>query len=144
MTATKETHSMFEDVFQNIRKAAEANLKLQQEAMQQWTGLWPGMPTSQPAWVDKVQKFQKQWTETVSELVTKHREVLDQQYQAAVESLDAAFKVSEASTPEEFRRRSEQFCRKAVDCLKEITESQVKEFQDSAAKWTQLVTKAGA
>ena len=133
---------VFEDVFQNIRKAAEANLKLQQEAFQQWTHLWPGAPSSQPAWVDKVQKFHKQWCDTVSGLAARHREVLDQQYQAAVESLDAALKVTESTNPEEFRRRSEQFCRKAVECMREISESQVREFQDSAAKWTKLVTKS--
>jgi len=140
---SKENGSqMFEDVFQNIRKAAEANLKLQQEAFQQWTNLWPGAPTSQPAWVDKVQKFHKQWCDTVSEMATKHREVLDQRYQASVESLDAALKVTESTNPEELRRRSEQFCRKTVDCLKEISESQMREFQDSTAKWTKLITKA--
>ena len=135
---------VFEDVFQNIRKAAEANLKLQQEAFIQWSNMWPGAPSSQPSWVEKIQKFHSQWCETVSELAAKHREVLDAQYQATLESLDAALKVSEASNPEEFRRRSEQFCRKAVDCMKEISETQVKEFQDSATKWTQLMTKAGS
>ena len=140
---SKENGSqMFEDVFQNIRKAAEANLKLQQEAFQQWTSLWPGAPTSQPAWVDKMQKFHKQWCETVSDLAAKHRDVLDQQYQASVESLDAALKVTESTNPEEFRRRSEQFCRKTVDCMRDISESQMREFQDSTAKWTKLITKA--
>lgn len=135
---------VFEDVFQNIRKAAEANLKLQQEAFLQWSNMWPGAPTTQPAWVDKIQKFHSEWCDTVSDLAAKHREVLDQQYKASLESLDAALKVSESSSPEEFRRRSEQFCRKTVDCMKEVAETQVKEFQDSASKWTQLLTKAGA
>lgn len=144
MSKTASGSEVFEDVFQNIRKAAEASLKLQQETMQHWTSLWPGAPTSQPAWVDSVQKFQKQWSDTVSSLAAKHREVLDQQYQATVESLDAALKVTESTNPEEFRRRSEQFCRKAIDCMKEVSESQVREFQDSAAQWTKLLTKAGA
>lgn len=135
---------IFEDVFQNIRKAAEANLKLQQEAFLQWSNMWPGAPSTQPSWVDKIQKFHKQWCDTVSELAAKHREVLDEQYQASLESLDAALKVSESQNPEEFRRRSEQFCRKAVDCMKDLTEAQVREFQDSAAKWTKLLTTAGS
>ena len=77
-------------------------------------------------------------------MAAKHREAMDQRYQAAVESLDAALKTTEATTPEEFRKRSEQLCRKTVDCMKEISESQVREFQDSAAKWTKLMTKASA
>ena len=131
---------VFEDVFQNIRKTAEANLKLQQEAFQQWTNLWPGLPSPQPAWVDKAQKFHKQWCDTVSSLAAKHREVMDQQYQATVESLDAALKVTESTNPEEFRRRSEQFCRKAIDCVRDISETQVQEFQDAAGQWSKLVT----
>lgn len=141
MSKTENGGQVFENVFQNIRNAAEANLKMQQEAFQQWSSLWPGVPTSQPAWVDKVQKFHKQWSDTVSSLAAKRREVLDEQYKAAVESLDTALKVTEATNPEEFRRRSEQFCRKTVDCMRDIAESQVREFQDSAAKWTKLVTK---
>ena len=42
MASEKETGSrVLEDVFQNVRKAAEANLKLQQEMFQQWSHLWP-------------------------------------------------------------------------------------------------------
>jgi hypothetical protein len=143
MSKTENGSQLFEEVFQNVRKAAEVGLKLQQDAFQQWTSLWPGEATSQPAWVDRMRKFHSQWCETVSSLAAKHREVLDQQYQATVESLDTALKVTESSNPEEFRRRSEQFCRKAVDCMRDVSESQVREFQDSAAKWTKLVTKAG-
>ncbi len=144
MSKTQNGSQVFEDVFQNIRKATETGLKLQQEALQQWTSLWPGAPSSQPAWVDKVQKFHKQWCDTVSSLAAKHREVLDEQYQAAVESLDSALKVTESTNPEEYRRRSEQFCRKALDCMKEISETQVQEFQDSAAKWTKVLTSSKA
>jgi hypothetical protein len=142
MSKAENGSQMFEDVFQNIRNVAETNLKMQQEAFQQMSSIWPGMPTSQPAWVDKMQKFHKQWSDTVSSLAAKHREVLDEQYKATVESLDTALKVTESTNPEEFRRRSEQFCRKTVDCMRDISESQVREFQDSAAKWTKLVTKA--
>ena len=142
--AKENGNQIFEDVFQSIRKAAEANLKLQQEAFLQWSNMWPGAPSTQPSWVDKIQKFHKEWCDTVSDLAAKHREVLDEQYKASLESLDAALKVTESSNPEEFRRRSEQFCRKAVDCMKEVSESQVREFQETAAKWTKLLTQASA
>jgi hypothetical protein len=140
-TANANGSQVFEDVFQNIRKAAESSLKLQQEAFQQWTSMWPGVPTSQPGWVGKMQKFHKQWCEAVSDLAAKHREAMDQQYQATVESLDAALKVSESTNPEEFRRRYEQFCRKTVDCMREITQTQVQEFQESTEEWTKLLTR---
>jgi hypothetical protein len=92
--ATETSKNLYEDVFSNVRKAAEANLKMQQEMFKQWTVLWPGLPNPQTAWIEKVRDFQKQWTRTMSELARKHRDVLDRQYQAALESLDEALRVT--------------------------------------------------
>ncbi len=143
MTETLTASPVFEEVFQNIRKAAEANLKMQQEIYSQWASMWPGMPTPQTAWLNQMQGFRKQWVDTISSLARKHRDVVERQYQAAIESLDAALSISDASTPEEFRRRSEQLCRKTLDCMKEMTESQIREFQEAITKWTDLFAKAG-
>jgi hypothetical protein len=141
--AEKTGSAVFEEVFQNIRKAAEANLKMQQEVLSQWSSLWPGIPTPQSAWVGQMQNFRKQSAGLISDLARKHRDVMDRQYKAAVESLDAALSISDASTPEEVRRRSEQLCRKTLDCVREMTEIQVREFRDAIAKWTELFSKAG-
>jgi len=142
MSSATETGSrVLEDVFQNIRKAAEANLKMQQEVFQQWSQLWP-ISTPQSALVDKLRDFQKQWANTVSDLARKHRETMERQYQAAIESLDAALRVTESTNPEEYRKRSEQLCRKTLDCLREVSETQLREFQDTVTKWTELATKA--
>jgi hypothetical protein len=142
-TKTASPSSVFEELFQNIRKAAEANLKMQQEVLSQWSVLWPGMPLPQSAWLNQMQNFRKQWLDTVSSLARKHREVVDRQYDAAIESLDAALHVTDASTPEELRRRTEQLCRKTLDCMREVTETQIREFQDAVTKWTDLFAKAG-
>jgi hypothetical protein len=140
MNKTATSSPIFEEVFQNLQKATEANLKMQQELFRQWSSLWPGLPTPQTIWVDKLRTFQKQWSETVSELARKHRDVLDRQYQAAIESLDAALKVGESTNPEEFRRRTEQLCRKTIECMRDLSEAQIREFQESMTKWTELVT----
>jgi hypothetical protein len=139
-TTVESGSKVIEDVFQNIRRAAEANLKMQQEVFHQWSHLWP-FPTPQSVWIDKVRDFQKQWASTVSELVRKHRSIVDRQYQAVIESLDAAFHVVESTNPEEFRRRTEQLCRKAIDCVRETSETQLREFQSAVAKWTEMATK---
>lgn len=141
MAAT--TSPVFEEVFQNVRKAAEASLKMQQEMLSHWSSVWPGLPKPQSAWLDQFQKFRKELTSTISETARKHREVLDRQYQAALESLDAALNVTDATDAEEFRRRSEQFCRKAIDCVRESSEAQIREFQEAMTKWTDLMAKAG-
>ena len=49
--------------------------------------------------VDKVRDFQKQWANTVSDLARKHRDVVDKQYQAALESLDAALRRDRIDEP---------------------------------------------
>ena len=141
-TETVEAGSrVLEDVFQNVRRAAEANLKMHQEIFQQFSHMWP-FPTPQSIWIDKIRGFQKQWTTTVSDIARKHRGVIDKQYQAAIESLDAALEVAESTNPEECRRRTEQLCRKTLDCMREISETQLREFQDALARWTELATKA--
>lgn len=142
-TKTASASSVFEELFQNIRKAAEANLKMQQEVLSQWSVLWPGMPLPQSAWLSQMQSIRKQWLETVSGLARKHRETVDRQYDAAIESLDAALHVTDAATPEEVRRRTEQLCRKTLDCMREVTETQIREFQDAVTKWTDLFAKTG-
>lgn len=139
--ATQSGSKVFEDVFQNIRKAAETGLKLQQEVLSQWTTMWP-IPTAQSPLTEKVQKFQKQWGETVTSLAQRHREVMDKQYQAALESLEAALRVGEATNFEEQRRRAEQLCRKTIDCLREVSETQIAEFRDAMTKWTELAANS--
>lgn len=146
MAATQEAATKaFDEVFQSIRKATEANMKLQQEALRQWTNFWTGAaktPVPAPQ-LDQIREFQKQWTTAVSELAHKHREVLDKQYDAAISSLDDALKITDAKTPEEFRQRTEQFYRKTIECLREMSEAQISEFQEMVTKWGEIATKSG-
>ena len=142
--ATETKTNVYEEVFQNMRKAAEANLKMQQDMFHQWTTLWPGFPSPQSMWLDKVRDFQRRWGTTMSDLARKHRDTLDRQYQAALESLEEALRVSESSTPEEFRQRTEQLYRKTLDCMREVSEAQMKEFQEAMSKWSELLTKTAS
>lgn len=119
MNGKTETN-MYEQVLDNMKKAAETNLKLQQDAIQQWTALWPGFPTPQTMWIDKIRDFQKQWSNTVSDLAHKHRNTLDRQYQAAIESLEEALRVGESSNPDEFRKRTELFFRKSLEACERL------------------------
>lgn len=135
---TKKT--FFDDVLQNVRKAAETNLKMQQEFFQQWTSFWPGLPKPDYAWGEQARELQHKWMEVVSELAHKHRGVLDAQYEAAVKSLDDALKLTESKDPKEFRERLEKFYRETLDCLREVSEAQMGEFQNAVNKWSELIT----
>jgi hypothetical protein len=141
--STDTSSNIYEEVLNNMRKAGEANLKMQQEVFRQWSTLWPGFPNPQAAWLDKVRDFQHQWVITISDLARKHHDVLNRQYQAALESFEEALRVTESSNPEEFRHRTEQLFRKTLDCLREISETQMNEVREAVSKWSELATKAG-
>ena len=139
--------NVFEQVLTNMRQATESSVKMQQDALQQWTALWPGfpgLPSAQSVWMDKILEFQRQWSNAVSDLAHKHRNTVDRQYQTALESLDEALRVGESSSPEEYRKRTEQFCRKALDCMREASEAQMKEYQEAMSKLSELVGKVGS
>lgn len=139
--------NVFEQVLTNMRQATESSVKMQQDALQQWTALWPGfpgLPSAQLVWMDKMLEFQRQWSNAVSDLAHKHRNTVDRQYQTALESLDEALRVGESSSPEEYRKRTEQFCRKALDCMREASEAQMKEYQEAMSKLSELVGKVGS
>jgi hypothetical protein len=141
-TETESVTSLFEDVFDSLRKSAEANLEMQQELFRQWGSQWPGLPQPQNAWVERAQKLQKDWAKTVKEVLTKHREVLDEQYQLALDSLEEAFRVGQSTDPQEFAKRCETLCRKSLEVLRDAAELQAKETQDTFTKWVDLVTKS--
>jgi phage-related tail protein len=142
--STDTQGNVYEQALDNMRKAAESSLKMQQDAMQQWTTLWPGFSSPQAVWLDKIKDFQRQWTNAVSDMAHKHRTTLDRQYQAALESLEEALRTGESSNPEEYRRRVEQFCRKSLECMREASEAQMKEYHDAINKMTELIGKTGS
>jgi hypothetical protein len=139
---TESNQSAFQDVFDSLRKTAEMNLKVQQEVLRQWTEHWPGFPKPQgEAWLEKVRKFQKEWAKTAKELIAKHREILDEQYELAAGSLEEAFRVAQASDPQEFAARCEAVCRKSLHVVREAGELQLKETQEALNKWISLAVK---
>jgi hypothetical protein len=135
---------VFEQLIESFRKTAETTLSAQKDLYQQWQSNWPGVFQPQTPWLEQIRQFQHNWSKTVIELAGKHRETLDRQYQAGIQALEEAFSLSESEDPEEFRKRAEELCRKNLDCLKEISEAQIQEFQDSTTKWVELFTKAAS
>jgi hypothetical protein len=143
-TETKSVKSLFEEVFENVQKTAQANVEMQQELFRKWAAGWPSFPQPQTAWVEKTRQFQKDWAKTVKELLNKHREVFDERYQLAVDSLDEAFRVAQSSDPQEYAKRCEALCRKTLDVWRETSELQAKELQTALNKWIELVTKSAS
>lgn len=143
-TQTESVSNVFEQVFENLRKTAESSLQMQQDFFQQWSSQWPGFPQQENAWMDRVQKFQKDWSKTFTELMNKHRKLLDDQYRAAIDTLKEGFRVAESGDPQEYRQRCEELCRKSLELLRETGELQVKETQEALNRWVALAVKSGA
>jgi hypothetical protein len=140
-TPTDAASKVFEQAFDAFRKTADATLSAQKDFFQQWQNGFSGAVQPQTAWLEPFRQFQETWSNTTLELLRKHRESLDQQYEAGIDAIREAFHVSQTDDPEEFRKRAEQLCRKNLDCLKEISEAQMSEFQDASAKWAEMFNK---
>jgi hypothetical protein len=134
---------MFDQVFDTLRKATEANIQLQQEMVKKWMGLWPGLP-SVPALPDQMQQFQKKWAEAVSELLKKQRESTEALFKTGVENLEKAFQLGEVQTAEEMRAKIMQLWQKCFDSMRQAWEAQLRDFQMVVARFTEIVTKAAA
>ena len=142
---------MFDEVLNNFRKATDSTIQIQQEMFRQWLQQWsslPGVPTPgsvlAKGWADQIQAFQKKWSETVTDMLNKHRETLDAQYRAGIRTIEDAFKVAEAKDPEQFRKLTEELWRHSFDCLKNTVESQLRDFQAAAEKGLEVMSKAAA
>ncbi len=144
---SQESLPMFDQVFDNFRKASEMTLQAQQDLFHQWMSQWPRFPLEITTPGNKVsvneqaRSFQKQWTDTATALMTKHCEALDAQYRAGIRTIEAALRTTEAKSPEEFRRLTEELWRKSFEVLKQTIENQIRDFQIAVEKWSELMTQ---
>jgi hypothetical protein len=139
---------MFDQILDNYRRATETTMQFQQTMLRNWiqqqfTPMFgmPSFPNPGGAWMDQVQGAQKKWAETVTSMLTKHRETLDAQYKAGIKTIEDAFKVGEAKDPEHFRKLSEELWKHSFDALKTVVEDQSREFQGAMSKWFELVSQ---
>jgi hypothetical protein len=136
---------MLDQVLDNFRKASETTMQIQQEMLKKWMGQWPTTPaTDGNAWAEQAQTFQKRWLESVTEIMNQHREKLDAQYKAGIAAIEDAFRVTEAKTPEDYRRMTEDLWKKSFETLKSSAETQIQDFQKAVEKWFELAAKAKA
>jgi hypothetical protein len=135
---------MFNAVFENLRTATDLTIQTQQDLFKKWIAFWEGTPPFQPVKSEQAQKFQKKWTEAVTETLKRQREAMETQFTAGLKSLEAAFAVTGAKDIAEVRAKSVELWEKSFDCLRKAFEAQTGEFQAALARWTELVTKGAA
>jgi hypothetical protein len=141
---------MFEQIFDEYRKAVESSFRMQQEMYRQWMNGWPIKPPEVRAGIDRgtvedqVRSYQKQWSQTVAETMEKHREALSVQYKNGIEAIASAFRTAEAQTPEEYWRLTQEFWRKSIDSFKTAFEVQSEYVQSLAQMWLDMMTRGKA
>jgi len=131
---------MFEQLFENVRRAAEFNIQMQQEACKKWFG----MPAACNGASEKVVAVKKEFAELACDLVKKQREALEAQFSAGLGVVEEAFHLTEAKNPEELRARTVELWRKAFDSQRELYEGQLRAFQPVVVRWIDLVMKGFA
>jgi hypothetical protein len=135
---------MFDQVFENLRKATEVTLQTQQEVFKKWVGMFPGSPSFQPSWADQSIQFQKRWVETIKQVLERQHEVIETQFKLGLANLERAFAVGEAKSPEELRAKTLELWQKCFDSLRQTYEIQLREFQKATEKWLEMVTATAA
>lgn len=130
---------MFEQVFENLQKATESSVKMQQEAFQKWLEAFPGgSPTTLPTGLGS--QWQKNWEELTASMLQQQKEMVDRNYEAGIKALDDIFAVSESKSPQEFQQKVTELYRKSFESLRHLSEAQLNEFKSAAEKWMDLVT----
>lgn len=131
---------MFEQVFENLRKASDSAIATQQEMFNKWVSMWQGVPGVLPAFGEP-KKFQKKWVAVIGDLVKKQRESLQTQFNAGLGNIEEAFHLAESQNPEELRAKTAMLWQKMFDCLRQTYESQARDFQDAVVKCAELMTQ---
>lgn len=137
----KGAGTMFEQVFANLQKATESTVKMQQEMVQKWVESFPsatsGVPTPP---TDAFADLLKKWQEISAEILKRQKSIVDQNYEAGLQSLEDIFKVAEAKSPQEYQEKITELYRQSFESLRELTEAQLNEFKAAAEKCSELVT----
>jgi hypothetical protein len=120
---------MIDELFDSFRRASETSVRMQQDMWKFWTRqFFPVMPN--PADTTELGRgFQKRWVDQTVEMLNRHRESLDAAYKSGIQIIEQSFRVSEARSPEDYRRMTEDLWRKLLDTFKDQYETQARDFQ---------------
>jgi len=134
---------MFEQVIENLNLVRDSSIKLQQELFKKWVGAWASPWVGPNGGGDKVQQAQKKWHAFTADLVKKEREKLEAQFSAGLKNIEEAFHLAEVKEPEELRTKTIELWQRSIECMRQMYEAQMRDFQAAVTKWTELVLKGG-
>jgi hypothetical protein len=132
---------MAEQVLESLRKATESAIQAQQEMFRNWARYWTGLPASPAQVGEQTQAIQKKWAEALTKLFEKQREILEAQFNAGLQMVEGAFRVTEARDPEQFRARAIEYWEKSFESVRHLGEANLREFQAAVVQWSRLMSE---
>ena len=131
---------MFDQMFDAYRKASESWLQVHQDMLkhsgQQWMS---SSPTNAAGAADWNRTLQRRGVELLVEFLNRNRESLDMVYRSMIHLLEQTSRMSEAKSPEEFRRLVEDAWRSWFESVKTQSETQFRDVQTWAGRSLELV-----
>ena len=132
---------MLEQAFENLKKATESSVRLQQEMFQKWVEAFPAAGVSaMPTPADEMKKWRQKLEQISAEMLKKQKELVDKNYDAGIKALEDIFAVTEATSPQEYQQKVTELYQKSFESLRHLSEAQMNEFRSAAEKWTELMT----
>ena len=132
---------MFEQVFENLQKATESSVKMQQEMIHKWLEAFPATSPMSAA-ANGVNQVRDKWEEAATGLLRRQRELVDQNYEAGIKALEDIFRVSQSTSPQEFQQKVTELYKKSFESMRKLSEAQLTEFRTAVEKWSELMTTA--
>jgi hypothetical protein len=124
---------MFDQLLEGFRKASESSILAQQELLKQWLHQWPSASLNAAgSSVEWTSAFQRRWVETATEAMNRQREIIDQSCRNGLQVLEQSARMTEAKSPDEYRRGFEELWRKLFDGLRTQSEAQLQEMKKTS------------
>lgn len=133
---------MYEQMVENFRKVSEASVQMQQDLLKQWTsGSFSGFPMGSSTWLDQTMKVRKEWAEVLTDIARKQKSVFESRMDAGIKVMEDSLKLAQCKDLKEFKAASEDLWKKSVESAKELTETQVRQFQSAVEKCMSVAAK---
>lgn len=132
---------MFDQLFTDWERAAEASRQMQQEMFKHWTQPWLSAISNARLGADS-RAFQKRSIEFAIDMLNRQRESIDGSYQSGVQFLEHALRAAEMTSSEDYRRIVEDVWRQMMENFKNQSEAQLREFQKWAERSFEMAQKA--
>jgi NAD(P)-dependent dehydrogenase (short-subunit alcohol dehydrogenase family) len=82
-----QNDNLVESMYRGVRRATEAQIKLQREMFAGWARLWPGLANRVSGPVPTIQKLQTQWSNVFEDMAGFQWDLLDNQFNFTLDSL---------------------------------------------------------